>query len=123
MVEIEEQVFGAMQAIRLSAKDTEPPRQETEEALGSLSETISSEKGAGQVEAKFRPWSRTAPGRAKRSEPAVKPDAGASSAEPGRAEPVIAPVVAGDAEVDEGPKFRIEADLDLDEREMRRGKR
>lgn len=123
VVEIEEQVFGAMQAVRLSAKEPEPPREETEEALGSLSETISSEKGAGQVEAKVRPWSRAAPARAKRSDPAIKPDAGAHGATPDRAEPVLAPVLAADADVDEGPKFRIEADVDLDEREMRLGKR
>jgi hypothetical protein len=123
VVEIEEQVFGAMQAIRLSAKDAEPPQEETEEALGGLSETISSEKGADQVAAKVRPWSRATSGRAKRSGPAIKPHADASSGKPDRAEPVLAPVVAADAEVDEGPKFRIEADLDLDEREMRLGKR
>ena len=60
VVEIEEQVFGAMQAVRLSAKETEPPRKETEEALGGLSETISSEKGMDRVETKAHPWSRAA---------------------------------------------------------------
>lgn len=122
VVEIEEQVFGAMQAVRLSAKEAEPPREETEEALGGLSATISSEKDEGQAGAKVRPWARPAPGRGKRTEPVAKPDAGVSAARADRTEPVLAPVVATDAEVDEGPQFRIEGDLELDERPMRLGK-
>jgi len=122
VVEIEEQVFSAMQAVRLKAKKAEPPKQETEEALGSLSAAISSDQAASRTGSKAHRWIPAIHAKGKRPTAAAKPGAGSSSASSGRTDPVLAPVVSADADVDEGPKFHIEGNLELEERPMRLGK-
>jgi hypothetical protein len=114
VVEIEERVFGAMHALRLMAKEPEPSGEETREALAHLSASISS----GQQD----PDRRGKPRLGARFVPAGKPSARSAASESARTDPVLAPVMSAGAEVDEGPRFRIDGDLDLEDRPVRLGK-
>jgi hypothetical protein len=122
VVEIEERVFGAMHALRVKTMESEPPREETEEVLEHLSAAISSDQGSSQVAGKLRQGIRAMASQVRRAVPAGRRDAGAAPAGPDRTEPVLAPVVSVAAEVDEGPKFRIDGELDLEEHPARLGK-
>lgn len=117
VVEIEERVFGAMHALRLRAKDSEPPREETRAALEHLSAAITEDQ---DPELGIKP-----PGRFRiPSAKAKRPPAGdrAEATPPERTEPVLASALSEGANVDEGPKFRIDGDLDLQERPVRLGR-
>jgi hypothetical protein len=122
VVEVEEQVFGAMQTVRLGTREAEPPREETEEALGHLSASITDDQARSRAGIKARQWIRAI--RAKGGWPAAtaKPDAGSPSTGSDRTDPVLAPVVSDDSQVDDGPRFQIEGDLELEERPIRLGK-
>lgn len=122
VVEIEEQVFGAMHALRLQTKDSEPPRAETQQALEHLSAAISRDQEGEKAVGKPRWRGRAMPAKARGSGPGGKPEAGPASVRSERTEPVLAPVLSAVAEVDEGPKFRIDGDLELDDRPHRLGK-
>lgn len=121
VVEIEEQVFGAMHALRLQTKDSEPPRAETQEALEHLSAAISGDQDGEKALGKPRWRGGAATAKSGGSESGVKPEGSLTSAKSERTEPVLAPILTAGAEVDEGPKFRIDGDLELDDRPHRLG--
>jgi hypothetical protein len=123
VVEVEEQVFGAMQTVRLGAKEAEPPREETDEALGNLSAAITGNRAGSPAGVKARQWIRAVRAKGGRAAAAARPDAGSPSAGSDRTDPVLAPVVSDDSQVDDGPRFQIEGDLELEERPIRFGKR
>lgn len=121
VVEVEEQVFGAIHALRLQAKDSEPPRAETQEALEHLSAAISGDQDGGKAVGKPR-WRRgAAAAKSAGSDSAAETEGGPTSVKPERTEPVLAPILNAGAEVDEGPRFRIDGDLELDDRPHRLG--
>lgn len=116
VVEIEEQVFGAMHALRLKTKGAEPPREETQEALEHLSAAISSDQDASPSGGKPRRRIGVMPAGLRRSAPGGKAAPSATAVKAERTDPVLAPVLSAGAEVDEGPEFRIDGDLDLEDR-------
>lgn len=122
VVEIEERVFGAMHAVRLRAHDSEPPREETQEALEHLSAVISNDQDTNPSKERSRSGLRAALSRDRRSLPKGNSDGEATSLKADRSEPILAPILSTGAEVDEGPEFRIDGDLDLEERPFRPGR-
>lgn len=123
VIEIEEQVFAAMHALRLDARDDDPPREDTQAALAGLSETIA-ESSSGPMSAPVRK-SRQEPVKTPKNGVQLKGDPGAGVAERPRTDPTMA--LGGHVgEMDEGPVFSItpgiDADLGDDDRLARFGK-
>lgn len=121
VVEIEEQVFGAMHALRLRGKGSEPHGEETMAALEDLSAVISDDQNT-EAGVKSPSRLRPRPVKVEPSAPGDRTDPRIQPARPARAEPLLAPVHAEGTDIDEGPRFRIGGDLDLGERPVRLGK-
>lgn len=106
VVEVEERVFAAMHALRVRSKDAELPREETEAALHHLAATIADQDSPVQVAKDLGAVPRVR----RRSALALRTEEKTLSPRPARSDPVLTPVLPSDAEVDEGPRFRIEGD-------------
>jgi len=114
VVEIEEQVFAAMHAVRIQPKAEEPKRKETREALEGLAEVISADDRRNGAAGRRRSERR---GEASTSEQDRPPP---QVIERPRTEPSLSVVGADHADVDDdGPSFRITATID-DEPDDRR---
>jgi Protein of unknown function (DUF2726) len=107
VVEVEERVFGAMHALRQRPKSSAPPREETEAALHHLSAAIADQGPPAEADRGVRAVHKVGG----RPGPAPRTDRETAAPRSARKDPILAPVLTTDAEVDEGPRFQIDADL------------
>lgn len=104
VVEVEEEVFGAMHVLRVRPRDTGPSPDETAAALQDLSTTIADQQSPVRPE----PGAPAIPMIGGRPALALRTEGKSSPPPPTRRDPVLAPVLADDAVVEDGPSFRIE---------------
>lgn len=107
VVEVEEQVFAAMQMPRIGTRDAEPPRHEAQEALLELTQAIQGQRGPAPVSATpLRPRSGRAKSKSNGSDPRQE-------AERPRSDPILAQD-GGVADIEDGPAFSIAPGIDVD---------
>lgn len=114
VVEIEEQVFAAMHAVRIEAKAEEPPRRATREALDELAEVIVADDRRNGASGRRRIPKHGVKTKGANGQPAPR------VIERPRTEPSLGGTTDDHGDLDEGPAFHITSTIDdePDERRM-----